>query len=117
MAVEGLISDLKMLVAFETAADWRETKAMDSAFNAMSWDDEKVKAALPQYLAATGADRAKVDKAFNALVGEQLDTKVDKTFNSLVSTNTSYADTRQGAMHNWLKARLWSYNSQVPFQF
>ena len=34
----------------------------------MSWDDGAVKDALPEYLAATGADRATVDSAFNAMV-------------------------------------------------
>eukprot|EP00406_Dinophysis_acuminata_P041591 CAMPEP_0179357464 /NCGR_PEP_ID=MMETSP0797-20121207/78419_1 /TAXON_ID=47934 /ORGANISM="Dinophysis acuminata, Strain DAEP01" /LENGTH=37 /DNA_ID= /DNA_START= /DNA_END= /DNA_ORIENTATION= len=28
-AVAGLVSDLKMLAAYETAADWREERAMN----------------------------------------------------------------------------------------
>mmetsp|Transcript_74311 Transcript_74311/g.135803 ORF Transcript_74311/g.135803 Transcript_74311/m.135803 type:complete len:102 (-) Transcript_74311:68-373(-) len=100
MAVEGLISDMKMIVAYETAAEWREPKAMDSAFNAISWDDAGVQAALPEYLASTGADRAKVDAAFNAMVprpAEQYDSK-------------------QAMMHTWLKARLFTYNKAFPFE-
>lgn len=38
-AVESLVSDLKMVVAYDTAADWQEPKAMESAFNALSWED------------------------------------------------------------------------------
>ena len=33
----------KMIIAYETAADWQEPKAMDAAFNALSWDDQCVK--------------------------------------------------------------------------
>ena len=50
---------IRMLSAYETAADWSETKAMDGAFAALSWDDSAVKAAMPEYLNATGEDRAK----------------------------------------------------------
>eukprot|EP00929_Paragymnodinium_shiwhaense_P071392 TRINITY_DN3629_c0_g3_i1.p2 TRINITY_DN3629_c0_g3~~TRINITY_DN3629_c0_g3_i1.p2 ORF type:complete len:110 (+),score=29.19 TRINITY_DN3629_c0_g3_i1:75-404(+) len=99
-AVESLIGDLKMLAAYETAADWRENKAADAAFNALSWDDEAVKAALPEYLASTGADRAKVDYAFNALVPRP----------------PQSIDGKQAMMHTWLKARLFSYNKAFPFQ-
>eukprot|EP00933_Yihiella_yeosuensis_P028068 TRINITY_DN21880_c2_g1_i1.p1 TRINITY_DN21880_c2_g1~~TRINITY_DN21880_c2_g1_i1.p1 ORF type:complete len:121 (+),score=44.54 TRINITY_DN21880_c2_g1_i1:68-430(+) len=100
-AVQSLVSDLKMLAAYETAADWRETKAMDGAFAAISWDDAAVKAALPEYLAATGEDRAKVDYAFNALVPRP----------------PQGIDGKQAVIHTWLKARLFSYNKAFPFQF
>mmetsp|Transcript_55326 Transcript_55326/g.154097 ORF Transcript_55326/g.154097 Transcript_55326/m.154097 type:complete len:112 (+) Transcript_55326:83-418(+) len=99
-AVQGLIADLKMLAAYETAADWREQKAMDGAFGAMSWDDACVRAALPEYLAATGPERTKVDYAFNALVPRP----------------PQGIDGKQAMMHTWLKARLFSYNKAFPFQ-
>mmetsp|Transcript_124089 Transcript_124089/g.264576 ORF Transcript_124089/g.264576 Transcript_124089/m.264576 type:complete len:115 (-) Transcript_124089:76-420(-) len=100
-AVASLVSDLKMLAAFETAAEWRETKAMDSAFSAISWDDASVKAALPEYLAANGTDRAKVDYAFNAMVPRPPES----------------IDARQAVIHTWIKARLFSYNKAFPFSF
>merc|ERR1719215_1056758 len=100
-AVQGLVSDLKMLAAFETAADWREQSAMDGAFSAISWDDASVKAALPQYLAASGSERAKVDYAFNALVPRPAES----------------IDGRQAIIHTWIKARMFSYNQAYPFQF
>eukprot|EP00413_Alexandrium_margalefii_P009079 CAMPEP_0204528112 /NCGR_PEP_ID=MMETSP0661-20131031/9345_1 /ASSEMBLY_ACC=CAM_ASM_000606 /TAXON_ID=109239 /ORGANISM="Alexandrium margalefi, Strain AMGDE01CS-322" /LENGTH=117 /DNA_ID=CAMNT_0051534069 /DNA_START=129 /DNA_END=482 /DNA_ORIENTATION=- len=100
-AVESLVSDLKMLAAYETAADWREQRAMDGAFAAVSWDDAHVKAALPEYVASSGADRAKVDYAFNALVPRP----------------PADIDGKQAAMHTWIKARLFSYNKAFPFQF
>eukprot|EP00401_Gymnodinium_catenatum_P013498 CAMPEP_0117485872 /NCGR_PEP_ID=MMETSP0784-20121206/15186_1 /TAXON_ID=39447 /ORGANISM="" /LENGTH=111 /DNA_ID=CAMNT_0005280467 /DNA_START=77 /DNA_END=412 /DNA_ORIENTATION=- len=99
-AVQRLVADLKMLAAYETAADWRETKAMESSFNAMSWDDPLVKAALPEYLGATGPERMKVDYAFNALVPRP----------------PQNIDGKQAMMHTWLKARLFSYNKAFPFQ-
>merc|ERR1711948_225407 len=83
----------KMLAAFETAADWREQKAMDSAFAAISWEDASVKAALPEYLAASGAERAKVDYAFNAMVPRP----------------PQGIDGRQAVIHTCIKARLFSY--------
>merc|ERR1712217_563639 len=100
-AVESLVSDLKMLAAYETAADWRENKAMDAAFGAISWDDALVKTALPEYLTSSGEDRAKVDYAFNAMVPRPPEA----------------IDGKQAAMHTWIKARLFSYNKALPFQF
>merc|ERR1712100_493471 len=97
----GLIGDMKMLAAYETAADWRESKAMDAAFIAFSWDDACVKAALPEYLAATGDDRAKVDYAFNAMVPRPPEN----------------IDGKQAMMHTWMKARLFAYNKAFPFEF
>jgi len=91
---------MKMIVAYETAADWREPKAMDSAFNALSWDDQCVKAALPEYLASSGTDRAKVDTAFNAMIPKPAEA----------------IDPKQAMMHTWMKARLFSYNKSFPFQ-
>ena len=41
---------------------------MDKAFNSLSWEDGEVSSALPAYLKASGASRARVDYAFNALV-------------------------------------------------
>merc|ERR1740124_38710 len=92
---------MKMVVAYETAADWREPKAMDAAFNAISWDDPKVQSALPDYLACSGAERQKVDYAFNAMI-PRLPADIDG---------------KQAMMHTWLKARLFSYNKQFPFEF
>mmetsp|Transcript_16040 Transcript_16040/g.23899 ORF Transcript_16040/g.23899 Transcript_16040/m.23899 type:complete len:118 (-) Transcript_16040:88-441(-) len=100
-AVQSLVSDLKMLAAYETAADWRETRAMDSAFSALSWDDAAVKAALPEYMGSSGSERAKVDYAFNALVPRP----------------PADIDGKQAAMHAWIKARLFTYNKAFPFQF
>jgi len=74
---------------------------MDSAFNAISWDDPVVQAALPKYLEATGSDKAKVDYAFNALVPKP----------------AADIDGRQAMMQTWLKARLFSTNQAFPFQF
>mmetsp|Transcript_52229 Transcript_52229/g.147849 ORF Transcript_52229/g.147849 Transcript_52229/m.147849 type:complete len:96 (-) Transcript_52229:49-336(-) len=90
-----------MLAAFETAADWREQKAMEAAFSAISWHDAAVKAALPEYLAASSAERAKVDYAFNAMVPRP----------------PQDIDGRQAVMHTWIKARMFSYNKAFPFQF
>merc|ERR1711957_620082 len=100
-AVESLVSDMKMIVAYETAADWREPKAMDAAFNAISWDDAKVQSSLPAYLAASGPERQKVDYAFNAMIPRP----------------PADIDGKQAMMHTWLKARLFSYNKQFPFEF
>eukprot|EP00930_Biecheleria_cincta_P035572 TRINITY_DN24460_c0_g1_i1.p2 TRINITY_DN24460_c0_g1~~TRINITY_DN24460_c0_g1_i1.p2 ORF type:complete len:113 (+),score=32.93 TRINITY_DN24460_c0_g1_i1:113-451(+) len=100
-AVQSLVADLKMLAAYETAADWREQKAADAAFSALSWDDASVKAALPEYLSASGAERSKVDYAFNALCPRP----------------PQDIDGRQAVMHTWIKARLFSYNKAFPFQF
>ncbi|CAK9052347.1 Hypothetical protein SCF082_LOCUS28648 [Durusdinium trenchii] len=100
-AVQGLVSDLKMLAAYETAAEWSETKAMDGAFAALSWDDSAVKAAMPEYLKSTGEERMKVDYAFNALVPR----------------SSPDADPRQAVMHTWIKARLFTYNKAFPFKF
>merc|ERR1712151_411552 len=100
-AVAGLVSDMKMLAAYETTAEWREKAAMDGAFKAMSWDDPAVKAALPEYLASSGSERAKVDYAFNAMVPRP----------------AADIDGRQAIIHTWVKARLFSYNKAFPFQF
>merc|ERR1719203_538862 len=100
MAVAGLVADLKMLAAFETAAEWREKGSMDGAFAAVSWDDAAVKAALPEYLASSGSARAKVDYAFNAMVPRPAES----------------IDGRQAIIHTWIKARLYTYNKSFPFQ-
>eukprot|EP00913_Durusdinium_trenchii_P021862 g20542.t1 len=100
-AVQGLVSDLKMLAAYETAAEWSETKAMDGAFAALSWDDSAVKAAMPEYLKSTGEERMKAHYAFNALVPR----------------SSPDADPRQAVMHTWIKARLFTYNKAFPFKF
>eukprot|EP00746_Dinoflagellata_sp_MGD_P164369 gnl/MRDRNA2_/MRDRNA2_92960_c0_seq1.p1 gnl/MRDRNA2_/MRDRNA2_92960_c0~~gnl/MRDRNA2_/MRDRNA2_92960_c0_seq1.p1 ORF type:complete len:124 (-),score=23.53 gnl/MRDRNA2_/MRDRNA2_92960_c0_seq1:69-440(-) len=100
-AVSSLVSDMKMVVAYETAADWQEPKAMQNAFEGVSWEDPSVAAAMPRYLSATGADRAKVDYAFNAMIPRPADPK----------------DVKQTMMHTWLKARLFSYNALYPFDF
>eukprot|EP00747_Dinoflagellata_sp_TGD_P164064 gnl/TRDRNA2_/TRDRNA2_183495_c0_seq1.p2 gnl/TRDRNA2_/TRDRNA2_183495_c0~~gnl/TRDRNA2_/TRDRNA2_183495_c0_seq1.p2 ORF type:complete len:110 (+),score=34.75 gnl/TRDRNA2_/TRDRNA2_183495_c0_seq1:79-408(+) len=100
-AVQQLVSDLKMVVAYETAAEWRETKAMESAFNAFSWEDPAVKAALPKYLESSGEERAKVDAAFAAMLPQ----------------GSKTIDPKQEQMQTWLKARLFTYNSAFPFQF
>jgi len=99
-AVERLVSDMKMIAAYETAADWREQKAMDSAFNALSWDDQCVKEALPEYLASSGAERIKVDSAFNQMMPKPAES----------------IDPKQAMMHTWFKARLFSYNKAFPFE-
>ncbi|CEL98677.1 unnamed protein product [Vitrella brassicaformis CCMP3155] len=100
-AVERLISDLKMIVAYETAADWQEEQAMKMAFNAFSWDDVNVVKALPEYLKSTGSQRARVDYAFNVLMPRPAHT----------------TDVKQSMMALWLKARLFSYDKHFPFQF
>ncbi|CAE7509409.1 AIR9 [Symbiodinium microadriaticum] len=100
-AVQQLVSDLKMMAAYDAAADWGEAKAMDGAYAAMSWDDAAVKAALPEYLKSSGEERAKVDYAFGALI--------------LRPPQTS--DVRQAAMQTWIKARLFTYNKVLPFDF
>ena len=100
-AVQSLVSDMKMIVAYETAADWREAGAMDAAFNALSWDDAAVQSALPEYLASSGEERAKVDHAFNGMI----------------SRPAADIDGKQAMMHTWMKARLFSYNKAFPFQF
>eukprot|EP00397_Hematodinium_sp_SG-2012_P061214 GEMP01080732.1.p1 GENE.GEMP01080732.1~~GEMP01080732.1.p1 ORF type:complete len:135 (+),score=27.49 GEMP01080732.1:38-406(+) len=100
-AVESLLSDLKMLSAYETAANWMEPKAMDKAFNAFTWGDDKIASALPRYLSASPAEKARVDYAFNALVPRPADPK----------------DSKQTMMHSWLKSRLFSYDQAFPFDF
>lgn len=99
-ATGGLLSDLKMIAAFESAAQWDEPKLMDKAFNAVSWEDPFVATALPKYLAASGANRSRVDYAFNALIPRPPDAR----------------DGKQAMMHTWLKARLFAIDSQFPFQ-
>eukprot|EP00439_Symbiodinium_sp_Y106_P079981 s561_g18.t1 len=100
-AVQQLVSDLKMMAAYDAAADWGEAKAMDGAYAAMSWDDAAVKAALPEYLKSSGEERAKVDYAFSALILRPPQT----------------TDVRQAAMQTWIKARLFTYNKVLPFDF
>ncbi|CAD7927748.1 unnamed protein product [Amoebophrya sp. A120] len=99
-AVGGLLSDLKMMAAFESAAQWDEAKLMDKAFSALSWEDPLVASALPKYLASSGATRSRVDYAFNALVPKP----------------PSVTDGKQAMMHTWLKARLFAIDSQQPFE-
>ncbi|CAD7949079.1 unnamed protein product [Amoebophrya sp. A25] len=102
-AVGGLLSDLKMLSAFESAAGWDEPKLMDKAFSSVSWEDPMVATALPRYryLASSGATRSRVDYAFNALIPRPADPK----------------DAKQAMMHTWLKARLFAIDTQQPFDF
>ena len=100
-AVQSLVSDLKMLAAYETASNWKEQRAMDAAFSAVSWDDFSVKTALPEYVASSAADRAKVDYAFNAMVRRPAED----------------ANGKQAAIHTWIKARLFAYNKAFPFDF
>jgi len=92
---------LKMMVAYEAAADWKEEKAMHRAFNAFSWDDPHVLNTLPEYLEARPSETSRVDYAFNALRPRPFDPK----------------DPKQVMMATWLKARLFYYDSVQPFNF
>eukprot|EP01068_Selenidium_serpulae_P018507 Selendium_serpulae@DN6462_c0_g2_i3.p1 len=100
-AVQRLVSDLKMLAAYENAAEWQEQGVMTESFNAFSWDDSNVLKALPQYLKSSGEQRHRVDMAFNALQPRPVDA----------------TDPKQSMMELWLKARLHSYDSQSQFNF
>eukprot|EP00916_Digyalum_oweni_P014138 GHVL01023188.1.p1 GENE.GHVL01023188.1~~GHVL01023188.1.p1 ORF type:complete len:128 (+),score=21.49 GHVL01023188.1:23-406(+) len=99
-SVDGLISDMKMFVAYESAADWKEEGAMKKAFDSLSWDDPHVKRCLPLYLKSTGTQRARVDYAYNVICPRTVDPR----------------DPNRAMMSLWLKARLFSYDSQFPFQ-
>mmetsp|Transcript_96083 Transcript_96083/g.200722 ORF Transcript_96083/g.200722 Transcript_96083/m.200722 type:complete len:108 (+) Transcript_96083:56-379(+) len=100
-AVAKLQGDLKLLAAFEAAAEWKEQASMERAFRAISWDDPQVKAVLPEYVLASPADRAKVDYAFGALVPRA----------------PQGDDPREAVIHTWIKARLFAYNKVAPFKF
>merc|ERR1711964_213113 len=100
-AVASLVSDLKMLSAYETACDWQEPGAADKAFNRFSWHDHYVAEGVQNFHSATGEQKARVDYAFNCLVPKP----AEKT------------DVRQAMMHQWLKARLFSYDDKYPFNF
>eukprot|EP00918_Siedleckia_nematoides_P022108 GHVU01047574.1.p1 GENE.GHVU01047574.1~~GHVU01047574.1.p1 ORF type:complete len:140 (-),score=25.73 GHVU01047574.1:411-830(-) len=100
-AVDSLVSDMKMYTAYETAADFHEADSMKKAFDCMSWDDSRVLKALPQYLASSGEQKARVDYAFNALYPRP----------------ASHTDPKQALMQGWIKARLFYYDSVAPFQF
>uniref|UniRef100_A0A0G4IB67 ATPTG10-like domain-containing protein n=1 Tax=Chromera velia CCMP2878 TaxID=1169474 RepID=A0A0G4IB67_9ALVE len=100
-AVERLVGDLKMMCAYYSAAEWQEEATMHKAFNALSWDDSAVQKALPGYLASSGTQRARVDYAYNVLCPKPVNEK----------------DPKQTMMHMWLKARLFSYDQQFPFEF
>merc|ERR1712224_689004 len=66
-AVASLMSDLKMMCAYETACEWMEPAAADAAFNKISWHDNNVSAAVAKYYAAPPETKARIDYAFNAL--------------------------------------------------
>ena len=100
-AVASLMSDLKMMCAYETACDWMEPAAADAAFNKISWHDHRVAASVAKYYSAPAEQKARVDYAFNTLCPKPADKK----------------DVRQAMMHTWLKARLLSYDALHPFQF
>ncbi|PHJ17219.1 hypothetical protein CSUI_008961 [Cystoisospora suis] len=65
--MDRLLSDMKMLAAYEAAGDWQEPKAMEAAFNNFSWSDPEVLKALPEYLASKGEQKRRVDFAYTAL--------------------------------------------------
>lgn len=100
-AVEHLISDMKMLAAYDCAAAWQEDGVMKKAFNAFSWDDPNVLKSLPKYLNSTGSQRARIDYAYNAICPRPADP----------------TDSKQTMMELWMKARLFYYDSVYPFQF
>lgn len=74
---------------------------------------------MPEYLNATGEDRAKAAfKSFKSLKEMKRDaflSQVDYAFNALVPRAPQ--DPRQAAMHTWIKARLFTYNKAFPFKF
>ena len=100
-AVGGLLSDLKMITAYQSAAQWDEPKLMEKAFNSLSWEDPAVASALPKYMMASAPERQRVDYAFNALIPKP----------------PCNQDPKQAMMNTWLKARLFSVDSKVPFDF
>eukprot|EP00920_Eleutheroschizon_duboscqi_P041475 GHVT01099642.1.p1 GENE.GHVT01099642.1~~GHVT01099642.1.p1 ORF type:complete len:175 (+),score=34.39 GHVT01099642.1:458-982(+) len=100
-AVGRLLSDMKMLKAYEAAADWHEPKAAEVAFDNFSWDDPHVLSSLPRYLSSRGEQRNRVDYAFNVIHPQPVDPK----------------DVKKGVMTLWLKARLFFYDQQHPFKF
>lgn len=97
--MDRLLSDMKMLAAYEAAGDWQEPKAMEAAFNNFSWSDSEVLKALPEYLASKGEQKRRVDFAYTALCPRPVDAK----------------DPKQTLMTLWLKARLFSYDQKHPF--
>ncbi|KAF8823132.1 hypothetical protein IE077_004467 [Cardiosporidium cionae] len=99
--VRHLLYDMKVLTAYKAAADWQEDAVMERAFNNFSWSDPDVLSSLPEYLNAPAETKKRIDYAFNALFptpSDPCDTKV-----TLIST--------------WIKARLFSYDKNFPFEF
>ncbi|EPR60219.1 hypothetical protein TGPRC2_214930 [Toxoplasma gondii TgCatPRC2] len=97
--MDRLLGDLKLLAAYDSAAGWQEPKAMESAFQSLSWDDADVLKALPQYLNCRGEQKRRVDFAYAALCPRPVDEK----------------DPKQTLMSLWMKARLFSYDQKHPF--
>ncbi|PFH37065.1 hypothetical protein BESB_035230 [Besnoitia besnoiti] len=97
--VDRLLGDLKLFAAYDAAAGWQEPKAMESAFQSLSWDDAEVLKALPQYLNCRGEQKRRVDFAYAALCPRPVDEK----------------DPKQTLMSLWMKARLFSYDQKHPF--
>jgi len=100
-ATVHLLSDLKMLSAYDTAKKWVQPKAQQLAFNAFTWEDKKVSKALPEYLSASAEEKQRVEFAFK----------------HLVPTPADPADAQQTQMHNWLKSRLFTYDKDFPFEY
>lgn len=90
-----------MAVAYQTANEWQEPQCMNAAFDALSWEDPYVLAALPRYLRASPIQRLRVDHAYHALF----------------PTPPHPHDAKRGMMQLWIKARLFSYDEKAPFQF
>lgn len=140
MAVERLMSDMKLLTAYECAADWQEGEELPKKiFNSFSWDDPKVLSALPKYLFADSGsvrtlkgetqeklckEESRFSENQDGLVDNLLCNKektarieVDFAFNALRPKPADPVDGKQLMMELWFKARLFYYHSIHPFQF
>eukprot|EP01067_Filipodium_phascolosomae_P008207 Filipodium_phascolosomae@DN6918_c0_g1_i1.p1 len=121
-AVARLLADLKMLVAYESAADWDEGEAMQRAFEAFSWDDTNVQRALTKYVNITttndngmnhSSSGADINNSSSEIMARS---RVEYAYNALCPRPIDPRDPNRLMMGMWLKARLYYYDSQYPFQ-
>lgn len=95
-----LISDLKMLTAYEMSSEWKDTNLMNECFNNFSWYDSRILKNIQNYLNADDTERSKIEYAFNTLFPKPIDTK----------------DTKLNMMSLWLKSRIHYNNTFFPLR-
>lgn len=95
-----LISDLKMMTAYEMSSEWKDTNLMNECFNNFSWYDSRILKNIQNYLNADDAERSKIEYAFNTLFPKPIDVK----------------DTKLNMMSLWLKSRIHYNNTFFPLR-